>query len=170
MEEIRVIRKQLDVLEENINLAKIETAKLKTALEEPKGGFFMSWQEDFRLTENFVMSEFYSKDRYPLTVVEEKLVKMLQQLRNEFEVPVIVISGYRSVAHNNSKAVGGAIDSYHQRGMAADIRINGVSLVALAKEAEKVGFTGIDIYETFVHVDTRQKKWRGPGWVRQIGG
>ena len=44
----------------------------------------------------------------------------LQNLRNKIKMPIVVTSGYRSEAVN--KAVGGAKNSAHLRGGAADIR------------------------------------------------
>ena len=62
-------------------------------------------------------------------------------------------SGYRNPAHN--KAAGGNPNSYHLRGMAADINVPGLSPQALADAARRAGFRGIIAYTTFVHVDVR---------------
>lgn len=47
-------------------------------------------------------------------------VKVLQPLRNAYGEPIIITSGYRCDKLN--KAVGGAKNSHHRYGMAADIR------------------------------------------------
>ena len=51
-------------------------------------------------------------------------VNILQPIRTHFGLPVTVRSGYRSAPLN--RAVGGAPDSQHMRGQAADITIHGV--------------------------------------------
>lgn len=57
----------------------------------------------------------------------------LQNLRSKIKMPIVVTSGYRSEAVN--KAVGGAKNSAHIRGGAADIRCaNNEKLLKLIKE------------------------------------
>lgn len=56
-----------------------------------------------------------------LTVLAEQV---LQPIRNHFKTGVKVNSGYRSPAVN--EAIGGAENSDHMRGMAADIEIPGI--------------------------------------------
>ncbi len=102
---------------------------------------------------NFLLKEFECKDGSRQVVLHGELLRRLQLLREALGRPVIINSGYRNPAHN--KAVGGSPNSYHLRGMAADIRVPGVSPQALAKAARKVGFNGIIAYATFVHVDVR---------------
>lgn len=51
-------------------------------------------------------------------------VNILQPVREHFNSPVTIRSGYRSAPLN--RAVGGAPDSQHMRGQAADITIHGV--------------------------------------------
>lgn len=55
--------------------------------------------------------------RANLTALVENV---LDPLRVRWGMPIIVTSGYRSTALN--KAVGGAVNSQHTKGMAADIR------------------------------------------------
>lgn len=52
-------------------------------------------------------------------------VNVLQPLRDHFNLPVTVISGYRGA--NVNRAVGGRFNSQHLVGEAADIEIGGVS-------------------------------------------
>ena len=113
-----------------------------------------------KLTKNFSLHEFESPDTGEV-VLDPELVTKLQALRDKLGRPVIVNSGYRTPEHNN--AVGGASESYHKLGMAADIHSPGVSVETLAQLAEAVGFRGIGRYSTFVHVDTRPTpaRWTG---------
>lgn len=116
-----------------------------------------------RLSNNFVSTEFDCKGNgcCSETLIDEKLVNYLQQIRNHFGRPVIINSGYRCTSHN--KAVNGATKSKHLSGMAADIYINGIEPKEVAKYAESIGIKGIGLYDTFVHIDTRTTKsfWYG---------
>ena len=56
---------------------------------------------------------------------------VLQPIRDHFNKPVTINSGYRSKAVNAS--VGGSVTSDHCKGMAADIEIVGVDNLALAQ-------------------------------------
>jgi uncharacterized protein YcbK (DUF882 family) len=90
--------------------------------------------------------------------VSEELVVALNVLRETVGVPVVVTSGYRCEGHN--RAVGGAPNSFHTYGMAADIRPVGCSLDALVRAADPL-FNGLKRYSTWVHVDVRPGIWRG---------
>jgi uncharacterized protein YcbK (DUF882 family) len=116
-----------------------------------------------KLTENFSLPEFQSKDFgfFPedVKVNIQKLANNLQVLRDHFGSAITINSGYRSPAHN--ERIGGVKNSYHVKGMAADIVIKGVSPYALAKQIEmlidggKMTQGGIGIYDTFTHYDIR---------------
>ena len=116
-----------------------------------------------RLTKNFKTTEFDCKGKgcCSTTVIDSLLVSKLQQIREHFGKPVLINSGYRCTKHN--KAVGGAPNSQHTHGKAADIVVKGVKPSEVAAYAEKIGFKGIGRYSSFTHVDTRSKKarWRG---------
>lgn len=89
-------------------------------------------------------------------MVPEFLAKV-DALRQLWGKPLKVNSGSRCKAHNRD--VGGEKGSYHTLGMAADLRTsNRLESHELAKTAEAVGFGGIGIYETWVHVDVGPKR------------
>lgn len=88
--------------------------------------------------------------------IDSKLVDHLEKIRTHFNAPIYVSSGYRCPTHNS--AVGGARQSYHMRGQAADITVEGVTPAEVAKYAESIGILGIGLYDSFVHVDTRTSK------------
>jgi uncharacterized protein YcbK (DUF882 family) len=115
-----------------------------------------------KVSENFSLHEFQCKDGSQLVKVDERLVEKLQKLRDMVGKPIIIQSGYRTPEYN--KKVGGAADSQHVKGTAADISIKGMNVEDLAMLAEKVGFDGIGIYtkQGFVHVDVRgyKSRWR----------
>jgi len=124
-----------------------------------------------QLTKNFHIDEFRSKDgaqtpedvKYNLL----ELAQNLQILRDYLDEPIFINSGYRSPAHN--KDVGGVKNSFHTKGMAADIRTKTYSPIALAEMIEhliaqgKIKQGGLGVYNSFVHYDIQGKKarWRG---------
>jgi uncharacterized protein YcbK (DUF882 family) len=64
--------------------------------------------------------------------------------------PLVIVSGYRCPPHN--RTVGGAPDSQHMYGAAADLELG----VATADQARRAGFTGIGTNGNFAtHVDVR---------------
>lgn len=103
----------------------------------------------------FIESEFWCPccHKLPVFGMSTKLVKLLNDLRYKVGKPVFVSSGYRCDKHNAE--VGGVPKSYHCLGMAADIFVPGLSSSDLFEVCKDVGFTGIGIYSTFVHVDVR---------------
>lgn len=116
-----------------------------------------------KLTKNFSKHEFDSKDgaEMPDEVLEcvKRLANYLQVIRDFVEVPVNVNSGYRSPEHN--KSVGGKENSYHLKGMAADIVVPGFTpdqvfevIEYLIKEC-KLPRGGMKAYDTFTHWDYR---------------
>lgn len=127
-----------------------------------------------KLTPNFTASEFacHGKGCCTTSKIDEKLANYLQKIREHFGECVTITSGYRCAKHN--RAVGGATSSYHAKGMAADIVVEGVAPAEVAKYAESIGILGIGLYETdkdghFVHVDTRTKKafWYGQKQIKR---
>ncbi len=112
-----------------------------------------------KLTDNFSSTEFDCKcGKYcNKTLIDSKLVKYLQLIREHFGQPITINSGYRCAVHN--KNVGGAKKSNHVLGKAADIVVKGVEPKEVAKYAESIGVKGIGVYKTFTHIDTRANKY-----------
>lgn len=90
------------------------------------------------------------------TPIDEKLVQYLQQIRTHFGKPVY-LTAYRCKTHNN-RTPNAAPNSRHLYGQAADFYIEGVAPAEIAKYAESIGVNGIGLYDTFVHIDTRENK------------
>ncbi len=91
--------------------------------------------------------------------VDYELADLLDTIRGHFGVPVKVISGHRCSQYN--AYIGGAANSQHLVGKAADIKVQGVEPTVVADFAEtllKEG--GIGRYNSFTHVDVRSKKAR----------
>jgi uncharacterized protein YcbK (DUF882 family) len=121
-----------------------------------------------RLTTNFSLSEFQSKDgsSFPSDVVQNLtiLAEQLQALRDEVKRSITVTSGYRSKEHN--LRIGGALDSFHVRGMAADIQVSGMTPKQVYDTIEKLiqegkmKEGGLGLYKSWVHYDHRGKRIR----------
>lgn len=86
--------------------------------------------------------------------LQSSFVEKLKQLEAVIG-PVTYNSAYRSPEYN--KKVGGAQDSQHIKGLAVDIARNSYkeNPQQLIEIATGLGFTGIGIYDTFVHLDMR---------------
>ena len=115
------------------------------------------------LSENFKVKEFRCKDGSDKILISGELVEILQKIRSHFGKAVNINSAYRTPSYN--KKIGGATNSQHMYGTAADIRINGITPKAVADYAETLllGTGGIGRYNTFTHVDVRDKKARWNG-------
>lgn len=108
---------------------------------------------------NFRTYEFACKDGSDKILVDSNLVRVLQKIRDHFGKPVSINSAFRTKEYN--KKVGGASDSYHTKGQAADITVTGVSNREVAKYASTF-LNGVGLYDYtggFVHVDTRQNRY-----------
>lgn len=121
-----------------------------------------------KITANFKLSEFNSKDGSPMPDdVRHNVIKLacnLQRLRNVLKARITVNSGYRSPNHN--KAVGGAKNSQHLTGKAADIVVNGFDSIQVKETIEQLIQDGemlqggLKAYNSFVHYDIRGQKAR----------
>lgn len=115
-----------------------------------------------KLEDNFKVSEFACKDGTDSVLIDTTLTSILQIVRNYFGKAVTITSGYRTKAHN--AAVGGASNSQHLQGKAADIVVKGVRAATVYNYLNSVlgNWGGLICYNTeqFVHVDTRSNKYR----------
>lgn len=98
---------------------------------------------------------------YPVEPSME-LLGVLDEIRETVGLPVYINSGVRCAAHN--KAVGGAYNSRHTYGDAADIRCPGKTPRQLYDIADKLlPKGGVGLYSWGIHVDTRggRARWNG---------
>lgn len=121
---------------------------------------------------NFQLNEFASKDGANMSAtVKANILNLIDQLEviraacgNK---PITITSGYRSRKHNAS--VGGAKDSQHINGRAADFKVKGMTptkvfnVVEQLMDSGQITAGGIGLYKSWVHYDTRGQKvtWKG---------
>lgn len=86
--------------------------------------------------------------------MDPDFLERLDFLREECGFPFTITSGYRDKSHPNEARK--KIPGTHNQGIAADIAIsNGTERINIVHQALKMGFGGIGVAKTFVHVDTR---------------
>jgi hypothetical protein len=124
----------------------------------------MMLSPNFDLSE-FIVSQYASRfdiDNRPRQPIIDNLtrlcVEVLEPLRAAVKKPIIISSGYRSLALN--KAIGGASNSAHTLGLAADITVPGITnrTVCFHILTEKIKFDQlIDEFGSWVHVSIAAK-------------
>ena len=89
--------------------------------------------------------------------MDEKLLSMLDTLRERVGIPLVLSSAFRCEAHN--LAVGGVKNSTHTKGKAVDIKcLDSHTRFKLLKAAFEIGFRRIEPRETWVHLDVDESK------------
>lgn len=126
-----------------------------------------------KLSEHFTVKEFASHDGADTVLIDMLLIEYLEKIRQHFGKPIHINSGYRTPEHNAK--VGGVKNSYHTKGRAADIVVQGVKSLEVARFAETFVCGGVGWYEakSFTHIDTRPRHvlWKdsGSNTVRSFG-
>ena len=78
-------------------------------------------------------------------------------VREDYNEPMIITSGYRHLAYNDT--IGGAKNSPHLYGRAVDIKVAGGDALRLIKMALRHGMTGVGVKQRgdhdrrFIHLD-----------------
>lgn len=114
-----------------------------------------------RVSPHFTKDEFRCKCGCAEVTICGKLVDLLETVREHFKMPVAIISGTRCTKHN--KEVGGKPNSFHLKGMAADIRVANTSAQDVFKFLDETAGDKIGLYQInkdHVHVDVRGYSWR----------
>lgn len=110
--------------------------------------------EDWDSIKFFTKEEFDCKETGE-NQMQLEFMRKLDELRLHCGFPFVITSGYRSPRHSAEakKAIGGT----HVRGIAADIKVGcGADRRTLVEKAIELGFNGIGVAYTFVHVDSRE--------------
>lgn len=95
--------------------------------------------------------------------VDAELLEVLEDVREHFDAPVYITSGWRCEKHNTN--VGGAKDSKHLYGIAADFKVRNVSPIDVhGYLVERYpDCYGIGLYSSWVHLDVRPERARWYG-------
>lgn len=115
-------------------------------------------ENNIQLSKNFRLSEFACPHCGHIKV-DMNLVYALQRMR-DIVGPISVKIGYRCKAFNDS-IPNASKESYHLHGKAADIHCGRPYNEALRDIAEQCGFTGVGLYDTWIHVDvgSTYRRW-----------
>jgi uncharacterized protein YcbK (DUF882 family) len=99
------------------------------------------------------------------TPTDPRLISLLYRIAQRTGQKILLVSGFRAPMFSLATL------SYHTRGMAADIRIPGMTPLMVRDLAESMGVKGIGYYPVsgFVHVDVRDQltTWTDYGQDRQ---
>ena len=152
---VTIIEKKLAKAYNIDNAKRMQDRRKETAMKN-----IMFIKADYgNLSNHFKAKEFQCKDKSEYLLVCKELVTILETIRNHFNAPVIINSGYRTPSWNSK--VNGTSNSYHCKGMAADIVVKGRSSREVAEYADKIMEQGSVIrYTNFVHVDVREERYR----------
>ena len=114
---------------------------------------------DFALGDHFALVEFASRDGADEVRTHPALVALLTEVREHFDAPVTINSGYRTASHN--RRIGGASQSRHVMGLAADIAVWHHTPDEVADFVESLDPGGCGRYNTFTHCDVqgRSRRW-----------
>jgi len=113
----------------------------------------------------FNYSEFDSPDvQGSGQMMDAKILMMLDQVRDKFDKPIHITSGFRTPQHNDE--VGGKENSSHLKGLAVDIACNNSKdRFDLINCLLDVGFSRIGVASTFIHADIDPDKVKGVMWT-----
>lgn len=103
--------------------------------------------------------DYFTKEEFACQHTGENEIKYtflfkLDLLRARCGFPFFITSGYRSPEHpiESRKEKAGT----HAQGIAADIKVtDGIQRFKIVEEAIKMGFSGVGVASSFVHVDIR---------------
>jgi len=131
----------------------------------------MKKTNNVKLRANISLYELECQDgSHEVKIKDDDVLDKFQKLHDEVEdrigeaVYMIFDSFYRNKKHNAK--IGGSSKSRHMEGDAGDVHFimkrsrKRVSPKLIAGIAEKIGFDGIGVYDTFTHCDTRGYKAR----------
>jgi uncharacterized protein YcbK (DUF882 family) len=90
------------------------------------------------------------------TPIDPRLIDLLYRIAQRTQHRIILVSGFRAPMYSLARL------SYHTRGMAADIRIPGMTALMARDLAESMGVHGLGYYPVsgFIHVDVRDERMR----------
>jgi uncharacterized protein YcbK (DUF882 family) len=109
---------------------------------------------DVQVSKNFKLYEFECNDGNHEVKLDPEGLEKLQALRERLGRPISINSAYRTPEYN--ARIGGSPKSQHKEGKAFDIVVSGMKPEQVIHLAKVVGFRGIGLYDTFLHIDVRE--------------
>jgi len=106
-----------------------------------------------------VSFKYFSRDEFKCSEtgnneIQDEFIHALDELRESCGFPFAITSGYRDPSHSVEAKKEKA--GQHTLGIAADIAVSGGSQrFIIVSNALELGFSGIGVARTFVHVDIR---------------
>ncbi len=97
-------------------------------------------------------------------LMDKTLLEMLDEVRDKFDKPIHITSGYRTEAWNEQ--IGGVLGSSHTKGLAADLACeNSSDRFDLINCILDVGFSRVGIAKNFIHIDIDPDKSQQVMWT-----
>jgi uncharacterized protein YcbK (DUF882 family) len=143
-------------IERPINVPQTQNNNIKT--------FSLKNDGEMQLTSNFKVREFACKDNSDKILIDTELVKQLQKIRDNFNKPISITSGYRTESYNTK--IKGSKNSFHIKGQAFDIKVADTTPKQVAQFCEQLKINGIIQYNTWVHIDSRISRY----WATNFSG
>jgi len=95
--------------------------------------------------------------------IESELIEILEELRKDLKMPVVITSAYRCAKHNQE--IGGVPSSAHVRGYAVDIRVlDSRTRFYVVRWLLERGINRIGIGRDFIHFDLDPEKPKNVIW------
>ena len=117
------------------------------------------------ITANFSVNEMACRCGCGTSEMDPEFMRMLQELRDQMQGPLLVSSGRRCDHHNDAVSTAkNKKKGVHTLGQDSDILISGERAMLLFEKARKIGFSGIGLsqrgphQDRFVHLDTKPRK------------
>lgn len=104
-----------------------------------------------------------------VATIDKDLIESMYEVQTKLNTskPISILSGYRSLETNANMALhsdGVSTNSYHTKGKAVDLYVQGISIHEIHGMVNKIHTGGIGYYPTsgFVHMDAGPSRtWRG---------
>ncbi len=109
------------------------------------------------MTYKFFRLEEFNCAHTNLNSMDHEFLVKLDELRERVGFPFIITSGYRDATHPAEARKAEPGTGTHCQGIAADIAVsNGFERMNIVHEALKLGFGGIGVSKSFIHIDDRK--------------
>jgi len=131
----------------------------------PVQTFSLAADGDTHVGQHFKVKEFACRDGSDLILISTETVELLDKVREFYNAPVHINSGYRTPEYN--RRIGGAKHSQHCKGTAADFTVTGVTPQKVRADIRSGKIFGkhnggLGSYPSFTHIDTGPKReWEG---------